>query len=387
MMFGYEDEKLKELNAFETSREILQQPEVWRKTCQLIKARRDSIKEFLKDSLDQNTRIIFTGAGTSGYIGDTIKSFVEACTGCRTEAVATTDIVAIPEETIDRGQKTLLVSFARSGNSPESIGAYEIMQNNTDSISHIIITCNKEGELVKKTGYYSNNYIFLLPEETNDKGFAMTSSFTCMMLAALLIFDIGRLEENTEYVDIIARQGQTILAGQWQEIKKLSDTAPKRVVYLGTGCFGGLIRELSLKNMELTNGRIATLWETVLGFRHGPKTFMDNHTDIIVLMSENTYTNRYHKDLIREIHEDMGEHKLIVFSCQRDPEIEEICDSFIAIEGEKLPEIFLTFNYTLLGQLFALFNSLRLGIQPDNPSPDGIVNRVVKGVILHSYEG
>lgn len=386
-MFGYEDEKLKDLNAFETSREILQQPEVWRKTCQLIKIRRDSVKEFLKDRLDQNTRIIFTGAGTSGYIGDTIKGFVEACTGCRTEAVATTDIVANPKETIDKGKKTLLVSFARSGNSPESIGAYEIMQNNTDNISHIIITCNKEGELVKKTGNYSNNYIFLLPEETNDKGFAMTSSFTCMMLAALLIFDIGRLEENTGYVDLIAGQGQAILSGKWQEIKKLSDTAPKRVVYLGTGCFGGLIRELSLKNMELTNGRIATLWETVLGFRHGPKTFMDNHTDIIILMSEDTYTNRYHKDLIREIHEDMGEHKLIVFSRQRDPEIENICDSFISIEGEKLPEIFLTFNYTLLGQLFALFNSLRLGIQPDNPSPDGIVNRVVKGVILHSYEG
>lgn len=39
----------------------------------------------------------------------------------------------------------------------------------------------------------------------------------------------------------------------------------------------------------------------------------------------------------------------------------------------------------LFGQMFGLFNSMRLGISLDNPRPDGTVNRVVKGVIIHKY--
>lgn len=157
-------------------------------------------------------------------------------------------------------------------------------------------------------------------------------------------------------------------------------------MYLGAGCFGGLAQELALKNMELTNGRIATIRETVLGFRHGPKTFMDPETDIIVLMSMNTYTNQYIKDLVQEIYHDSGRGELIVLSWREDKEMEAICDRYIVVGGERVPEIYAAFDYVLYGQMFALFHSLRLGIGSDNPSPDGTVNRVVKGVILHSYE-
>lgn len=385
MIFGFDKEELIRLNAYHTCTEILQQPHMWIETYRIIERNKEEISKFLKRKADKETRIIFTGAGTSDYIGDTIRSYVEGCTGIKAEAIATTDIVANPQEVIERDKKTLLVSFARSGNSPESIGAFQIMQEHTRDIAHVVITCNKYGNLAKIAAEERNGYVILLPEETNDKGFAMTSSFSCMMLAALLFFDIDRLEENKKYVDIVAKQGEKILNERWEYIKDISGGGPQRVVYLGTGCFRGLSQELALKNMELTNGRIATIQETILGFRHGPKTFMDKHTDIIVLMSQNSYTNKYIKDLIREIYSDSGKGDLIVLSLESDEEIRTICNHYIVIGGERVPEIYTAFYYLLFGQMFALFNSISLGIESDNPSPDGTVNRVVKGVTLHNY--
>lgn len=386
-MLGYENDKLKKIDAYNTCAEIMQQPEMWKLTYEIIEKHKDEIKSFLTQKADKAARIILVGAGTSAYIGDIIRSYVEECTGIRTEAIATTDIVANPKEAIDRNKKTLMVSFARSGNSPESTGAYQIMQDNTTDIAHVVITCNKDGDLAKKAGGEGKSFVLLLPDQTNDKGFAMTSSFSCMLLAALLIFHIGRLEENKCYVDTISIKGGEILKYGWEIIKKISDRCPKRVVYLGAGCFSGLTQELALKNMELTNGRIATIQETILGFRHGPKTFMDYNTDIIVLMSQNAYTNQYIKDLVREIYHDSGKGELIVLASQYDKEIEGLCDHYIVFGEEKVPELYTAFLYLLFGQIFALFNSIGLGIKPDNPSPDGTVNRVVKGVILHNYAG
>ena len=230
-----------------------------------------------------------------------------------------------------------------------------------------------------------DGYVIILPDETNDKSFAMTSSFSCMMLSALLFFDVAHIEENKAIVDAISRQGEQILDSQWQLVKELSDAGPKRVVYLGTGCFHGLVQELALKNMELTNGEIATIQESVLGFRHGPKTFMDDTTMIVVLMSQDAYTNLYCRDLIREIHGNKGTHKLTVISYGEDEQLRGMCDTYITVAGEAVPDVYAAFNYLLYGQLLGLFNSLHLGITPDNPNPEGIVNRVVKGVTIHEY--
>ena len=196
MILGYEMEDLKKLNGHHTAQEIVQQPALWKQIYGLIEKDRQRIADFLKANVDSKTRILFTGAGSSDYIGEVIKSHVKSCTNVRVEAVATTDIVANPQEVIERDVKTVLVSFARSGNSPESIGAYRIMQENTERIAHVIITCNKDGNLVSEAGENGNCFMLILPEETNDKGFAMTSSFSCMLLAALLFFHIHMLDED-----------------------------------------------------------------------------------------------------------------------------------------------------------------------------------------------
>lgn len=385
MMFGYEKKQLEDLNALFTASEIMQQPEFWGRTYEMIAQQENKIRSFVKKHVTKETRIVFTGAGSSDYIGDTIVNYLSHKLKVRMEAIATTDIVSNPEDYLEQDTKTILVSFARSGNSPESVGAYHLFQNQVKEITQVIITCNKDGELAAQAEKEKDHFVFLLPEETNDKSFAMTSSLSCMMLSALLFFDMDHLEENKKYVDIMIKQGKEILEKQWQAIKILSLQLAQRLVYLGSGCYHGLVQELALKNMELTNGRIPTMQESILGFRHGPKTFMNDETNIIVLLSQDEYTNLYAKDLIQEIHQDKGNHKLTVLSYLDDSCLKNTCDTYITVAGKKIPDNYACFNYLLYGQLLGFFNALSLGISPDNPSPDGTVNRVVKGVTIHKY--
>jgi tagatose-6-phosphate ketose/aldose isomerase len=385
MLFGMNTEKIKELGAVYTATEIRHQPKLWEETYNIVKENEEKIKDFLNRKLKGNTRIILTGAGTSDYVGDTIYLHLAKKLKLRVEAIATTDLVSNPAEFIEEDTPTILVSYARSGNSPESVGAYDIFEENVKDIAQLVITCNKNGELAKKASEGENNLCLLMPELSNDKSFAMTSSFSCMTLATLLAFDIDNLEENKKFVDTVVNQGNDILDNKWEGIKELVDYDAKRVVYLGSGALKGLCQEMCLKNLELTSGKVVSVCESVLGFRHGPKSIINDETLVIFMNSTNPHTNLYDMDLIREIHGDSGNHKLAVISYNKNDELNSICDKHLNIDGQSIPEVYTVFNYMLYGQLFGLFNSIKLGISPDNPRPDGTVNRVVKGVIIHKY--
>lgn len=385
MIFGLTDEFFEEVKGTFTAKEIRQQPKLWEETYEIIKNNKENIKAFLNKNLTEKTRIVLTGAGTSDYVGDTIYLYLAKKLNLRVEAIATTDLVSNPYEFIEEDTKTILVSFARSGNSPESVGAYDLFQNNVKDIAQLVITCNENGKLAKKSAENENALCLLMPEKSNDKSFAMTSSFSCMLLATLLTFDIDNLGENKKYVDIVVNQGEKILENNFTDIKELVDLGCNRVVYLGSGALKGLCQEMALKNLELTSGKIVTVCESVLGFRHGPKSIIDDNTLVIFMNSTNNYTNLYDMDLIREIYGDNGNHKLAVINYNKNDELNSLCDKYIEIDGQDVPEIYTVFDYMLFGQMFGLFSSLKLGISPDNPRPDGTVNRVVKGVIIHQY--
>lgn len=382
MILGYEEEKWKELGGECTAREIMQQPEVWLKTYDLVKALEPQIKAFHTQYIKEGSRIIFAGAGSSDYIGTIISHTIGKKLKAQVMAVATTDIVSNPEYSIDRDQKTVLVSFARSGNSPESVGAFRLFQKHVKDIRHVVITCNKDGNLAQIARKDKDNFVLVLPEETNDIGFAMTSSFSSMLLAALLFFDIRHIDQNKKYVEAISREGKLILDTRCKQVKALLTENVERVIYLGSGCLRGLAKELALKNMELTNGAIPAMHESILGFRHGPKTFMNNHALVLILSSTDPYANQYEKDLIDEIDRDSGSHKLAVLRGIQADCHEPQCVQ-LTVETEAVPEAYMLFGYLLYGQMLALFNSVRMGVTPDNPCPGGAVNRVVKGVILY----
>lgn len=388
-MFKLEEQKLKGLGAIITTTEIKQQPELWAQAYEIYKANKENLNNFIENIGKKHGqfRVIFTGAGTSAYVGNSVIPYLKKKNDmkkCIIESIPTTDIVSNPYDYLKEDVPTLLVSFARSGNSPESIAALNLGRQIVDDFYHLAITCAPEGKLAQMTKNDEHNYLLLMPSKSNDQGFAMTGSFTCMMLSAILIFD--NLDSDTEkaYIDAIIEMGSNVIDRK-DEIYELINKDFNRVVYLGSGGLGGLTQEAQLKLLELTEGKIATGYDSAMGFRHGPKSFIDENTLIFVFVSNNEYTRKYDIDVLEEINGD----KIAKLTCAILVENENnFSGKTFGFENKynELPDVYLAFPYILFGQTISLFTSVKVNNKPDTPSPTGTVNRVVKGVIIHEYD-
>lgn len=373
-----DESKLEEKDFKYTYTEILNQADTWLEVYNLYEKRKNDIENFLK-KVGKDCKVIFTGAGTSEYVGNIALDYLKTHGEFEFESVATTDLVSAPYLHFEKNQKTLLVSFARSGNSPESLAAVKLGKKLVDDFYNLPITCAKEGKLAQALKDDENSYVFLEPEITNDKGFAMTNSFSSMLLATLLIFDT-KTKNKKEIVEKISKLGKEIY-NNLEEIENLVNFDFNRVVYLGSGPLGKLTKEARLKILELTAGEVATIWESSMGFRHGPKSFVDENTLVISFVSSNPYTRLYDLDILDEIANDKIAKKIIGISnskLERDYEL--------IFEEDGLDDVYLCPAYIIIGQIIALVTSLRVGNTPDNPSRTHTVNRVVKGVTIHDYK-
>lgn len=373
-----DESKLEEKDFKYTYTEILNQADTWLEVYDLYEKRKNDIENFLK-KVGKDCKVIFTGAGTSEYVGNIALDYLKTHGEFEFESVATTDLVSAPYLHFEKNQKTLLVSFARSGNSPESLAAVKLGKKLVDDFYNLPITCAKEGKLAQALKDDENSYVFLEPEITNDKGFAMTNSFSSMLLATLLIFDT-KTQNKKEIVEKISKLGKEIY-NNLEEIENLVNFDFNRVVYLGSGPLGKLTKESRLKILELTAGEVATIWESSMGFRHGPKSFVDENTLVISFVSSNPYTRLYDLDILDEIANDKIAKKIIGISNSKlDRDYELI------FEEDGLDDVYLCPAYIIIGQIIALVTSLRVGNTPDNPSRTHTVNRVVKGVTIHDYK-
>ncbi|STQ09042.1 AgaS family sugar isomerase [Enterobacter cloacae] len=62
---------------------------------------------------------------------------------------------------------------------------------------HLSITCNEAGNLYQSAIDSDNACALLMPAETHDRGFAMTSSITTMMASCLAVFAPETINSNT----------------------------------------------------------------------------------------------------------------------------------------------------------------------------------------------
>lgn len=387
-MFNFEDKKLKELGAIITTKEIKQQPRLWEETYEIYTKNKDKINSFIENIYHKHGqfRVIFTGAGTSAYVGNTILPYLKNkidIKKCILESIPTTNLVSNPYDFYYEEVPTLLVSFARSGNSPESIAALNLGKQIVKDFYHLAITCAPEGKLAQMTKDDESNYLLLMPSKSNDQGFAMTGSFTCMMLSAILVFDNTDEKIKKTYVDSIIEMGNDVISRE-NEIKDLIDLDFDRVVYLGSGSLCGLTQEAQLKLLELTAGKIATGYDSPMGFRHGPKSFINENTLIFVFVSNDDYTRKYDLDVLEEINKDNIAKLTCAISVEKDKNFSGVTFGFNN-KNNKLPDIYLAFSYILFAQVVSLFTSVKVDNTPDTPSPSGTVNRVVKGVTIHQY--
>ncbi|MEL4428584.1 D-galactosamine-6-phosphate deaminase AgaS [Shewanella mangrovisoli] len=364
-------EQLTQYGAFWTAKEISQQPKMWRKVSEQHSDNR-TIAAWLTPILAKpQLRIILTGAGTSAYIGDVLAAHIQQHLPLATqqvEAISTTDIVSHPELYLRGNIPTLLISYGRSGNSPESMAAVELAEQLVDDCYHLAITCNGQGKLANYCADKSHCYLYKLPDETHDVSFAMTSSFTCMYLATLLIF-----APNSQALTQCIEMAEHILTERLADIRLQSEQPSKRVVFLGGGPLKAIAQEAALKFLELTAGQVVSAYESPLGFRHGPKSLVDSHTQVLVMVSSDPYTRQYDNDLIQELKRDNQALSVLTLS-------EELLTG-----SSGLNEVWLGLPFILWCQILAIYKAIQLKVSPDNPCPTGQVNRVVQGVNVYPF--
>ncbi|MDO5048205.1 MAG: SIS domain-containing protein [Anaerococcus sp.] len=370
--------KLEERDFNHTYREIHNQADTWLDVYGLYEEREADIDKFL-EKIGKDVKVIFTGAGTSEYVGNVLVDHLKTHGDLDFESIATTDLVSAPYLYFKKEQKTLLVSFARSGNSPESLAAVKLGQDLVDDFYNLPITCAKDGKLAQGLKDDPNSYVFLEPYITNDKGFAMTNSFSSMLLAALLIFD-RKTDNKKEVVKKVSDLAKEVYQREG-ELEELVNFDFNRIAYLGSGPLGKLTKEARLKILELTAGEVVTIWDSSMGFRHGPKSFVDENTLLISFVSSNPYTRVYDLDLLDEVKADGIAKKIIGIG---NSDLDR--DYQLVFEEDGLEDAYLALPYIVIAQLVALITSLRVGNRPDNPSRSGTVNRVVKGVTIHEYK-
>lgn len=369
-----------------TIREIEHQPKMWMETFGIVAAMKAEVERFFAGNhINKETRIVLTGAGTSAYIADTAACLFIRDGYDRARSVATTDIVSAPESFLSPDDK-LFVSFARSGNSPESVAAYSIARKYCRDARHLIITCNPDGCLARQADP-EKDCVVVLPDGTNDRSLAMTSSFSSMLVASLLCKNIATLDAERAKLEAAAAFAARILENDVQEaLSGMTAKTVRRAVFLGSGALKGIACECHLKLQELTDGQIMCSFDSFLGLRHGPKAVINEETLVVYLLSDDPYTRQYEFDLIDQVDKENRPAGQIVVSLVPsgiakgiDYEIDApASEALMAGEYKYVP-------YVLAGQLLGYYFSLSKGLNPDAPSVRGTISRVVNGVTIYPY--
>lgn len=351
-----------DLTRFTTWREIHAQPAIWRDWAAALDVA--GLRAWVADQ--RVDEVWFCGAGSSAYIGEIVVAALEGGSGPRLRAVATTDLVARPHAYLN-GRRVLVVNFGRSGNSAETVGTLDALDALAPDAPRLNITCNAGSALASRQAAHQR--VILLPEATHDAGFAMTSSFSTMLLTALAVFDLsasgsetkGRLE--TVSADLSAHLSAFTTFAQ-------AARRPERAVFVGSGPLAFAAREAALKVMELAAGQIPALWDSTLGFRHGPKSFVRGATDIWVFGSADPHAARYDADLVAELRGQFPQSLVTLVGPKGDVDVPT------AGWGIILPVV--------LAQVLAVVWSDGLGLTVDDPfAGQGTLSRVVSGVTLY----
>lgn len=359
-----------------TAREIAQQPQAWEEVAQGV-ARADLAGWLAARSPAGPMRIVLTGAGTSAFIGECLAPVLARALRRPVEAIATTDLVSSPRHWLHRAVPTLLVSFARSGNSPESVAAMQLAEQLVDDCHHFVVTCNAEGALAAGALGCRHALVHVLPARTNDRGFAMTSSFTSMFNAAAHAFGVLDAAPSAAGADVIDR-GMSLAA-------TLAAQGYRRIVFLGANALKGLAHEAALKMLELTDGQVVAVHESPLGFRHGPKTIVDATTLVVLFLSADPHARRYDLDLLRELRTDGRAGRVVAVGTRAEDALG--ADADFAIGGlDDADEAATVAPMAALAQMLALCFSLAHGLTPDEPCVSGTVHRVVRGVTIHGLD-
>jgi tagatose-6-phosphate ketose/aldose isomerase len=372
-----------------TPREIFQQPRTWLQTYDHCLERKPEIEDYLRSAgvgrQDLSPIVLLVGAGSSDYVGRALVHLLRRCWHSEVYAVPSTDLLVDLDSYLLPDRRQLWLSFSRSGDSPEGVTVLERSLGAHSQIRHLVVTCNSEAAMVRVAGENADRvFSLVLSDEVNDRGLAMTSSFTNMIVAGQFLAQIQEVQSYGETLRCMAKISNKILQDAAALSATIAEKGFSKACFVGSNSLAAVASESALKLLELTSGRIQTMAQSTLGLRHGPMSSIDNNTLFVQFLSSDQRVRRYELDLLDEI----GRKKLaglrVVVSPQR-LELDRLADHALLLDvPETFPDDCRPPVDVITGQLLGLFASLKAGLHPDSPSPSGAISRVVSGVKIYS---
>jgi tagatose-6-phosphate ketose/aldose isomerase len=374
-----------------TPREIWQQPDTWSKTYERCHSHRAELNDVLRRAgigrgNTSSPTVYLIGAGSSDYTGRALAPLLRRRWSCEVWAIPSTTLLTEFEEFHRPGKEYLWISFSRSGDSPEGVALLEQALDRHKEIRHLVITCNTQGAMAQLCPRHRDRaFALVLDDAVNDRGLAMTSSFTNMVLAGQCV---GHLDDDAQCGEMVAQlceTGRRFLPVAAEAAVAISLLGCTRACFVGAGVLRAVADESALKVVELTGGKITTLAETPLGLRHGPLSSVDAHTLFVAFLSSEARRRGYELDLLREIDRKRLGRVRTVVAAGRCEDTSSLVDHCLSLNcGARFPDQFRPVLDVMLGQLLGLFASMQCGLKPDQPSPSGTITRVVGAIKMYS---
>ena len=367
------------LGLVHTLREILQQPQTWRGTYQKVQSFSGPITEFLSGAgTNRPPNVFLVGAGTSDYIGKSVCALLQRNWLCNVEAVPSTDLLTNMEDHVISDRDYLWISFSRSGDSSEGVAVLEQAVTQFPLVKHLIVTCNQNGRMARAFKNEKNVLSFVLDDEVNDRGLAMTSSFSNMVIAAQALAHLRTLAEYGAVVESLAMSASRVLPAAMSVCELVVGQGFSKACFLGAGPLKGAAIESALKVLELTGGRVIGFAESFLGLRHGPLSAVDSDTLVVAFLSADSRRRAFEMDLVKEIDDKKLTGKFLIVAPT------DVKDNSLSLHlSEPVSDLYLPPLFVLAGQVLGLSASLREGLRPDEPSPRGAISRVVSHVTIY----
>jgi tagatose-6-phosphate ketose/aldose isomerase len=378
-----------ELGLTHTPAEISQQPETWTATLESFQRQRPAVRDFLSAAhvgaaRDNSPNVFLIGAGSSDYVGRCLEQLLRQMWQTEVVAVPSTDLLTHMEQHLVSDCTYLWISFSRSGDSPEGVAVLEKALRQHPNIYQVVVSCNENGRMLKRIAGEKQALGICLPDEVNDRGLAMTSSFSNMVVVGHCL---AHLFEGDEYGRVLHRMteaARNFLPAAADCAALLATKSYRKVCFVGSGPLAGVARESALKLLELTAGETQTLWESSLGLRHGPMAALKPEDLLVCFLSSDERVQKYELDLLNEIgRKKLVDARVVVASSQK-TRVDGLAEHYLSPNtASSLNDDYRAPIDVIFGQLLGLFSSLRWKLKPDCPSPTGAISRVVGGVKIY----
>jgi tagatose-6-phosphate ketose/aldose isomerase len=223
-----------------------------------------------------------------------------------------------------------------------------------------------------------------LDDTANDRGLAMTGSYTNMVVAGHCLAHAFTPDDYDGPFSLLEQAGQRFLERAQEVAASIAQEDFAKACFVGSGVLRAVAQESALKLLELTAGKIHTMSESTLGLRHGPMSALDGNTLFVSFVSQDRRRRNYELDLIEEVHKkQLGRLRVVVTPDSAD-RLGPLADHVLSLHAPDLSDEYRAPVDVILAQLLGLFCSLRLGLKPDCPSPNGAISRVVSHVNIYS---